>query len=158
MKTILEGMAAGSPFDPRAPHESKYKRDPQKIYDNFMAAIPKATDIVSLKKRESYPGFIQEALDALAKKLDDLKSQFDSFCCTFEVIKKENLIKKIDKVRELLDTTDFGMKEIRAGIIDSMNVEGVLFLTDMQRGGGRKELHDATGAVVNGFKRLLEVF
>ncbi|MBA7517931.1 hypothetical protein ES705_09992 [subsurface metagenome] len=156
-KTTLAGFESGV-FDPRVPRDEKYKRDPQRDFKNFMEAIPKAADIVSLKKRESYPGFVKESIETLAKKLDDLAWQFQNNCCTFEVIKKEKLINRIDAVRDLLKKPDFGLTEIKTGIIDTMGIQGVLLLAMLVKGGGRGELHGGAGAIVQGFKRLLEVF
>jgi hypothetical protein len=157
MKTELSGMEGGV-FDPREPKTDRYKRDPQRDFKNFMATIPKPDDIVSLKKRESYPGFIAESLETLAERLDNLKWQFQNNCCTYEVIKKENLIEKIGKIRDLLNKSDFGLREIKIGLINAMEIQGFLLLAMLERGGGRQELHSQSGAVVKGFKRLLEVF
>ncbi len=158
MKTTYTGNFEGSVFDPRLPHESKFKRDPRKIYEFFISKIPKIADIKSLKEYEPEAAFISEQMDHARAETEELKNSLISICQTFEVVEKKDLIKKTDAVLRLFESKGFGLDEVKKGIIQLMQIQAELLLSLDVHGGGQGVQVGNARAAAQCFQRLLEVY
>ncbi len=158
MQTVIEGMAEGSVFDPRAPKHDRFDRDPQKMYEDFMSRIPKISDIKSLKEIEPEPDFIAEQMEYAENQTRILKDSLVSICKTFEVVEKKDLIKKTDSVLKLFQSKDFGLDEIKKGGVELMQIQGELLLSLEIYGGTQHVQLGNARAAAKAFTRLLEVY
>ncbi len=157
MKTVLEGME-GSYLDPRLPRESKYKRDPKKTYEAFILKIPKITDIKSLKDHDVDPAFISEQMDHARTETEGLRDSLVQISSTFDVVEEKHLVKKAGSVLKLFESKDFGLNEVKTGLIELLQIQGELKLSLEIYGGGQGVQVDNARAAARCFQRLLEVF
>ena len=157
MKTVMENLS-GSIFDPRLPRNANFKRDPQKVYDNFMSKIPKIADIKSLKDHDVDPAFIAEQVEDARAETEELKNNLISICQTFEVVEQKDLIKKTDSVLKLLAKEPFGLNEVKTSLIELLQMWGELKLSLDLHGGGQGVQVGNARAAAQCFQRLLEVY
>lgn len=145
------------PFlDTRLPRHGAH--DPEKLYEAFLKNIPKKNEILSLKEFEAEPGYIKELMDDLKEKIDNLKRSFISVRATFEIIEKAGLIKKAENLKKLVEMKDFGLDQVRDGIIKAMEMQAEMLLSMEKYGGTRYIQHDDCRGVARSFSILLTVY